>query len=112
MTLIGRLKTLYKAAVHSGKIIYLGPKRKFQRDEDFSLFLKQLASIEWKQFEEREFLFRKKAISVVKNNGYWPSRDNFQLTTVLNEQYYDSLDKYTKAEDFVVYTRIMLIDLA
>ena len=25
------------------------------------------------------------------------------MTTVLNEQYYDSLDKYAKAEDFVVY---------
>ena len=45
---------------------------------------------------------RKKAISVIKNGGYWPSRDNFQLTTVQNEQYYDSLAKYAKAEDFVV----------
>ena len=45
---------------------------------------------------------RKKAISVIKNDGYWPSRDTFQLTTVQNEQYYDSLDKYVKAEDFVV----------
>ena len=45
---------------------------------------------------------RRKAISVIKNDGYWPSRDTFQLTTVQNEQYYDSLDKYVKAEDFVV----------
>ena len=45
---------------------------------------------------------RKKVISVIKNDGYWPSRDTFQLATVQNEQYYDSLDKYVKAEDFVV----------
>ena len=45
---------------------------------------------------------RKKAISVIKNDGYWPSRDTFHLTTVQNEQYYESLDKYAKAEDFVI----------
>ena len=41
-------------------------------------------------------------MSAIKNDGYWPSRDTFQLTTVQNEQYYDSLEKYVKAEDFVV----------
>ena len=45
---------------------------------------------------------RKKAISVIKNDGYWPSRDTFHLTTVQNEQYYESLNKYAKAEDFVI----------
>ena len=223
--MVRKLKALYKAAVRSGKIVYLGPKHKFRQDEDFSLFQKPLAPIEWKQFEQRELLFRKhiaskkvnhgdfhckcdieqwfrlikvlvgvfykdgkflrskpsgqrwsgaflkfctriantfprdnlnlngeelnrieylehqlfyikntirpffslkrstnnqdlkiprekltqlwlhrrkKAIYVIKNDGYWPSRDTFQLTTIQNEQYYDSLDKYVKAEDFVV----------
>ena len=69
MTLVRKLKALYKAAVRSGKIVYLGPKHKFQHDEDFTLFRKQLAPIEWKQFEEREFLFRKHIASKKVNYG-------------------------------------------
>ena len=69
MTLVRKLKALYKAAVRSGKIFYLGPKHKFQHDEDFTLFQKQLAPIEWKQFEEREVLFRKHIASKKVNYG-------------------------------------------
>ena len=45
---------------------------------------------------------RGKPSFVIKNDGYWPLRDTFPLTTVQNEQYYDSLDKYVKSEDFAV----------
>ena len=53
--IIDTLKALFNDAVRSGKIVYLGPKHKFRQDEDFTLFRKQLAPIEWKQFEEKEF---------------------------------------------------------
>ena len=69
MTLVRKLKALYKTAVRSGKIVYLGPKHKFRQDEDFTLFQKQLPPIEWKQFEEREFLFRKHIASKKVNYG-------------------------------------------
>ena len=38
---------------------------------------------------------------MIKKDDYWPSRDTSHLTTVQNEQYYDSLDNYVKADDFV-----------
>ena len=69
MTLVRKLKALYKAAVFSGKIVYLGPKHKFRQDEDFSLFQKQLAPIEWKQFEQRELPFCKHMASKKVNHG-------------------------------------------
>ena len=60
MTLVAKLKALCKISVRSGKIIYLGPNYWLQKDEDFTLFRKQLAPIEWWTFEEMEFLFRKR----------------------------------------------------
>ena len=87
MTLVRKLKALYKAAVRSGKIVYLGPKHKFQHDEDFTLFRKKLAPIEWKQFEEREFLFGKHIASKKVNYEAFHCKDDieqwFRLIKVL-----------------------------
>ena len=45
---------------------------------------------------------REKSDFFNKNYGYWSLRATCHLTTVQNDQYYNSLDKYVKAEDFVV----------
>ena len=92
MTLVRKLKAFYKAAVRSGKIVYLGPKHKFRQDEDFSLFQKQLAPIEWKQFEQRELLFRKRIASKKLNHGDFNCKGDieqwFRLIKVLVGAFY------------------------
>ena len=92
MTLVGKLKALFKAAVRSGKIVHLGPKHKFQHYEDFTFFRKQLAPIEWKQFEEREFLFRKHIASTKVNYADFHCKGDieqwFRLIKVLVDIFY------------------------
>ena len=57
MTLVGKLKALFKAAVRSGKIVYLGPKHKVQHDEDFTLFRKNWLLLNGNNLRRGSFFF-------------------------------------------------------
>jgi len=44
---------------------------------------------------------RKKAIEIIKNNGYWPSINNVTISIKRNEQYFSSANKYIAESSFV-----------
>ena len=55
---VQKLKNQYKAALKSGKIVYVGFKVR-HADLDFSDYLKELNNKEWSYLEEKEYCFRK-----------------------------------------------------
>ena len=48
---------------------------------------------------------RRKAIKVIKNNGYWPRNNQVEIPLQENEDYYKSLSKYVICDDFVLVER-------
>ena len=81
MTLINiqKLKSQYKAALKSGKIVYVGYKER-HLDFDFRCFLKENLNVEeWRRFEEKEYSFRKSIASKKINYGDFHCKGNINL---------------------------------
>ena len=80
MTVINvqKLKNQYKAALKSGKIVYVGFKVR-HLDLDFSDYLKELNNKGWSYFEEKEYCFRKSIASKKINYGVFCCKGNINL---------------------------------
>ena len=75
---VQKLKNQYKAALKSGKIVYVGFKVR-HLDLDFSDYLKELNNKGWSYFEEKEYCFRKSIASKKINYGDFCCKGNINV---------------------------------
>ena len=75
---VSKIKAIHKEALAAGKIVYTGVKLDHLVC-DFSSYLKSLDVTEWRQFEEKELLFRKRIASRSINHGDFICRGNTNL---------------------------------
>ena len=72
------LKTKFKAALRSGKIVYIGPKR--QDGDNLNFQVERYNSIEaWKNFESNEFRLRQSIASQKYPAGSFWYKGNLKL---------------------------------
>ena len=93
MTVINvqKLKNQYKAALKSGKIVYVGSKV-HHVDLEFRDYLIELNNKEWSYFEEKEYCFRKSIASRKINYGDFCCKGNIilweKVTKYLSSMFY------------------------
>ena len=76
---VKKLKTIYKAAVLSKKIVYTGVKVQQHHDYEFDNDFVRLSEVDWKSFEEKELNYCKSIASKKFNYGDFRCKGNIKL---------------------------------
>ena len=82
MGIIQKLKVIYKAAVRSGKIVFVG--KTTDRNKAFNFEVRALNELEWNSFEENEIRFRKSIASKLFSYGDFVCRGNESFMDQIN----------------------------